>query len=277
MERTRPIAPWFARATLWLTLSALALPLVVLIISSLLDQESGAIAPTLRWYHEVFEDPLLWAATARSLTVAIGVALISTTIGTLAAIAGQGSMAGTRSFSSRALRKGLSGLSALSMSLPELVLGLSLLCWFVLLGLPLGFTTVTIAHVTLTLPFATLAIGVRLQALDESLREAARDLGANEGAVFRRVTLPLLRPALLSTFLLCFLLSFDDFLVTFFTGGAGSDTLPVTLYARMKTGLSPKLHALSTLTLAVSAVLAMLLLRWLAPGAGSARTRAQGS
>jgi spermidine/putrescine transport system permease protein len=113
----------------------------------------------------------------------------------------------------------------------------------------LSIVTVVFAHVTLTMPFAMLMIGARVAVLDGALEEAAYDLGASEIQTFLRVTLPNLKPALVTAFVLAFLLSFDDFLMTFFTNGAAGDTLPVLLYSLMKTGLTPKVQALSSLML----------------------------
>jgi spermidine/putrescine transport system permease protein len=153
----------------------------------------------------------------------------------------------------------LGWMSYVSLLTPELVLAISLLSWYALLGLRLSLATVVIAHVSLTLPFVIMVIGARLDGLDPSLDDAARDLGATDWRILTRVTLPLLKPALVTGFLLAFLLSFDDFMVTFYTNGVGLDTLPVKLYGQMKLGLTPKLQALSTLMLFTSVVLVIVL------------------
>jgi spermidine/putrescine transport system permease protein len=120
--------------------------------------------------------------------------------------------------------------------------------------------TVVIAHVTLVLPFATLIISARLRSLDIAVEDAARDLGAKESEIFGLVLIPQIKTSLVNAFLLSFLMSFDDFLVSYFTNGAGQDTLPVLLYSQMKFGLSPVLTALSVLILLVSALICSLML-----------------
>jgi spermidine/putrescine transport system permease protein len=153
--------------------------------------------------------------------------------------------------------------------LPELVLSLALLSWFSVLHWELSLVTVVIAHVTLVLPFAILVIAARLTSMDASIEDAARDLGAGEWQVLSKITLPLLKPAIISAFTLSFLLSFDDFLVTYYTNGAGGDTLPVKLYALMKSGLTPKIQALSSLMLVFSIALVVILVKF-RPKDGSA-------
>lgn len=252
MERSRPRPPRLLRAVLPIVLAALYIPLLVMVVGSVTDTSvDQSTVLTLRWYREVFADPILWESLSRSLMIAFFTASLATVLGTLGALA-------LEKWSFRG-RKVLQSFSSISLMLPELVLSLSLLSWFAVLHVELSLVTVVTAHVTLTLPFVTLVVTSRLKALDPSYDDAARDLGAGESAIFFRVTLPLLRPALVTGFLLAFLLSFDDFLVTFFTNGAGTDTLPVKLYSMMKTGLSPKIQALSSLMLAGSVALITLL------------------
>lgn len=253
LERVRPAPPLLARLILRGTLIVLFLPLIALLVFSLIVRGSeGEISFSLSWYQAAIEDKVLWPAVLRSLIVATTASTLSTLLGLFAAL-----MLGKWKIRGRAL---LTVVSSLSLTLPELVLALSLLSWFALIGLELSLMTVIIAHITMTLPFSTLVVSARLQALENQFDDAARDLGATETQIFTRVLFPLLKPALLNSFLLCFLLSFDDFLITFFNSGAGSDTLPVTLYASMKSGLSPKLHALSVMILSISASLCFALL-----------------
>lgn len=254
MEGQRPRPPPYVTAVLPLALIALYLPLTVMLIASFTDAPAGVpVKATLRWYQEVLEDPVLWAALGRSLLVASGSALISTLLGLIGALA-----LDKWTFRGRLILRALSGVS---LMLPELVLALSLLSWFALFGVRLNLWTVIAAHVTLTLPFVILIIGARLKGLDPSCDDAARDLGATERQVLMRVILPLLLPAVASGFLLAFLISFDDFLVTFYTNGAGDDTLPVRLYSMMKQGMSPKIQALSSIMLIVSVALIALIVR----------------
>lgn len=246
-ERRRPAAPRWMRSILPVVLVALYLPLAVMVINSF----SGW---TLKWYVDLFNDETLWAALVRSLTVAFSSSILATCLAAFAALA-------LEKFAFRG-RWPMRVLSTISLMLPELVLSLSLLSWFSVLHWDLSLMTVAIAHVTLTLPFAILVIAARLQSMDASIEDAARDLGAGEWQVLFRITLPLLKPAIISAFTLAFLLSFDDFLVTYYTNGAGGDTLPVKLYSLMKTGLSPKVQALSSLMLLFSVALVALLVRY---------------
>lgn len=249
-EAVRPRPPFAVRAILPLVLSALYLPLAVMVFNSFNDTSAGL---TLQWYRELFADATLWEALLRSFGVALASAGVSTFLAVCGALALEKFVF--------AGKWPLRVLSTVSLMLPELVLSLSLLSWFALLKWPLSLMTVAIAHVTLTLPFAVLVIAARLTSLDQSIEDAARDLGAGEWTVLQRVTLPLLAPAIVSAFVLTFLLSFDDFLVTFYTNGAGGDTLPVKLYSLMKTGLSPKVQALSSIMLLFSVVLVAVLVR----------------
>jgi spermidine/putrescine transport system permease protein len=249
-ERVRPKPPVAIRSVLPIVLLALYLPLAVMIFNSFNDVGSGF---TLRWYHELFRDETLWSALARSFVVALS----SAAGATLLAICGALALEKFVFMGKWPLRV----LSTISLMLPELVLSLSLLSWFSLIHWPLSLATVAVAHVTLTLPFAILVIAARLQSLDDSIEDAARDLGAGEWRVLTRITLPLLLPAIVSAFTLAFLLSFDDFLVTFYTNGAGGDTLPVKLYSLMKTGLSPKVQALSSIMLLLSVALVAVLVK----------------
>lgn len=253
LERARPAPPLFARMVLRGTLLVLFLPLIALLVFSFIVRgPEGEVSFSLTWYQAALQDSVLWGAVTRSLFVATTASVLSTLLGMFAAL-----MLGKWNVKGRGV---LTVLSSLSLTLPELVLALSLLSWFSLIGLELSLLTVVIAHITLTLPYSTLVVSARLRALENQFDDAARDLGATETQIFTKILFPLVRPALLNSFLLCFLLSFDDFLITFFNSGAGSDTLPVTLYASMKSGLSPKLHALSVMILLVSSSLCFSLL-----------------
>ncbi len=253
-ERTRPQPPFLMRSILPVALIALYLPLVVMVVGSFIERmPDGPSIWSLRWYKELTEDPILWSAMFRSVMIAFSSAAVSTVLAVMASLAlERWVFAG---------RWPLRLLSTISLMLPELVLALSLLSWFSVVNLQLSLATVAIAHVTLSLPFAIFVVGARLQSMENSLEDAARDLGAGEWQVLSRVTLPLLGPAIVTAFLLAFLLSFDDFLVTFYTNGAGGDTLPVKLYSMMKTGLSPKIQALSTVMLLISVALVIFLVR----------------
>lgn len=238
-ERLRPAAPVAAKILLWTVLTLLYVPILVMLLGSVLDSSAGSLQPTFKWFEQVFADGALMGALGNSLLVALGASCLSTVLGTGAAIG---------IFRSQSkLRRAIEGLSVVSLVFPEIVFALSLLSWFFILGLEMGLTTVMIAHVSFSLSYVMMTVGARLANMDESLEDAARDLGAGEFEIIKSVILPLLKPAIFGGFVLSFLLSFDDFLITYFVNGVGRDTLPIKLYAAMKMGVSPKLHALSSL------------------------------
>jgi spermidine/putrescine transport system permease protein len=242
-ERGRPKSPTWAMVILVSVLFALYLPVVVMFANSFLDH----LEPSLRWYREILSDVEMLEALKRSLWVSVANAIIATSIGGMGAIA---------LFRTRfRYAKVVNVMSFVALIMPELVFGLSLLSWFFILGLSLSLWTVVLAHVTFSLSFVLMTMSGRMTSLDHSLDEAAYDLGASPWTTIRKIILPLLKPALYSSFLLSFLLSFDDFLITFFTNGVGQDTLPVRLYAATKMGLSPKLSALATLMFLFSLII----------------------
>lgn len=252
-ERIRPSAPKWAMAILLGVLIVLYLPILMMLVNSLIVPEGDTWRWGFDWYPEILRDEELLGALARSLSVGVISSLIATVLGATASIA--------LARSTFKFGKALSGLSFLSLVIPELVFALALLSWFFLLKIPLSLMTVVLSHVVFSLSFVLLTINARVVTLDPSMDDAGRDLGASEWRILWRITLPLLMPAILSGFLLAFLLSFDDFLITFFTSGVGSDTLPIRLYVAMKAGLKPKLSALATIMLAISVFVMFLLVK----------------
>ena len=142
--------------------------------------------------------------------------------------------------------------------MPEIVLGLSLLIWFVLLRFTLGTFSIILAHTTFSISYVIITVKARLHGFDQSLEEAAKDLGATPWKTFWKVTFPLIWPGILSGALIAFTLSFDDFLITYFTAGVGSDTLPLKVYAMIKFGVTPEINALSTIMLAATLFLVVV-------------------
>jgi spermidine/putrescine transport system permease protein len=238
-ERSRPQAPMMAKAIFWFMLVLLYLPILVMLLGSVSDFKNEQWTLTVRWFVEVLNDDSLMDALKNSLTVGLTSSVISTVCGTAAAV-------GLYRSSSR-FHWVMEGLSMVSLIFPEIVFALSLLSWFFILKLDLGLQTVIIAHVSFSLSYVLMTVNSRLVTLDPSLEDAARDLGASEWMILKTVILPLLRPAIIGGFILSFLLSFDDFLITYFVNGVGQDTLPVKLYTAMKMGVTPKLNALSSL------------------------------
>jgi spermidine/putrescine transport system permease protein len=138
---------------------------------------------------------------------------------------------------------------------PEIVTGISLLVLFVFLRLPLGLTTIIIAHVAFCVPFVVVVVVARLAGMDENLEEAAMTLGADEITTFFRITLPLLWPGILSAALLAFILSFDDFVITSLVAGSGSSTLPLVIYSMVRRNVEPSINAISTLIVIATSIL----------------------
>jgi spermidine/putrescine transport system permease protein len=195
---------------------------------------------TLNWYGEIFHHAALLEGTRNSLVIALFATVLSTVIGTLAAYA----------VWKRRMPLLTNGLY-LNLITPEIVTGVSLLVlfqWaFRFLHLRLGIHTVILAHVSFCLVYVVIVILARLRTFDPAIEEAALDLGANDWQAFRYVTLPLLLPGIAAASLLCFTVSFDDYVITSLVAGVDSETLPMMIYAMARRGVSPEVNALSVL------------------------------
>ncbi len=239
-------------------------PIAVLVAFSFNRSRFSAnwVGFTWAWYRRLFEREDILHGLRASLIVGSAATVLSTALGTLLALG--------------LARHRVRGRTLLEAFLyapivtPEIVVGISLLLLFVLLGMPLGLTTITIAHVAFCLPFVAVVVLARLQGMDRHLEEAAMILGADELAAFRRVTLPQLWPGILAGALLAFTLSFDDFVVTSFVSGTGSSTLPIVVYGMVRRTIEPSVNAVSTIILAGTAILLYLAERLLLrrPAAG---------
>jgi spermidine/putrescine transport system permease protein len=194
----------------------------------------------------VFDNPNILRAASNSLLVATIATLVATVFATMAALA----MAG-RSFKGQGAVSGMLGLPLL---VPEIVTAVASLLFFLSLGMDLGLHTVVIAHVVFCIPFAYLPIRARLADMDPRLVEAASDLYASPWHAFRRVTLPLLMPGIISGAMLAFIVSLDDFVITFFVAGPGATTLPVYIFGMVRMGITPEVNALAALLLMASMV-----------------------
>lgn len=253
-ERSRPPAPKIAWVILVTVMGVLLLPLSMMLVTSLTNRTSdGSWEFTGKYWLEVFQDQRLGEALINSLIVAFSASSVAVVLGTLAALA----LAKTKFWGEGFLRMS----SMMSLVFPEIVFALSLLSLFFVLQMQLSLVTVIIAHVSFALPYVILTVGARAASLDASLDDSARDLGASDWTLITKIHLPLLRPAIVSAFFLSFLLSFDDFLITFFVNGIGSDTLPIKLYSSIKTGITPKLNALATMIFLVTAITVFLAVR----------------
>lgn len=209
---------------------------------------------SLRWYAEVFTGPeagRFGGAAWNSLSIAVIAATASTMIATAAAVAM------VRGGRLRA-RRATFALINLPLMVPEIVTAVATLIFFTLIGLTTGYLTILIAHVTFCIPFAYLPIAARLQGIEGHYEQAARDLYATRWQAFQLILLPLMLPGVISGFLLAFIISLDDFIITNFVKGAGMETLPTAIFGSVKQGIKPNIMAISTLMLAVSIVFVSL-------------------
>jgi len=206
-----------------------------------------------QWYVALFQNPQILGAAWISLKVAVVSASLATVLGTLAAYA----LVRFGRFRARSL---LTGMSAAPLVMPDVITGLSLLLLFVAMeqaiGWPAGrgMTTIIIAHTTFCMAYVTVVVQSRLSDMDESLEEAAMDLGARPTRVFFDVTIPVIAPALVAGWLLAFTLSLDDLVVASFVTGPGASTLPMVIFSKVRLGVSPDINALATIIIAVVAL-----------------------
>ncbi len=227
----------------------LYLPIAVLVAYSFNASRLNVVWEgfTFAWYRRVWENAPLLEAARNSLVIAIVTTILSVVLGTLGAWL-------LHRYRFRAAG-GIETLAAVPMVMPEILMGISLLVFFATLGLPLGFTSVIIGHVTFSFPFVLVAVQARLRGLDPALEEAALDLGATPTQAFWLVIVPCLRPAIVAGALMAFTLSWDELIVTFFTASAASATLPIRIFGMAKVGLNPMLNALSTIFVVATAAL----------------------
>ncbi len=267
------------RRSLWLRLSAGAIyfflyaPIVVLIIFAFNSSRTNIIFEGIvnrgpcgpfYWFCELAKNRDVLNATRNTLIIALTSTVVSTTIGTMAALALQRYIFPVRRLSEAALY--------LPIVVPEIVMGIGILVFFGaifrwlngLFGLTggdritLGLWTIIVSHIAFSVPFVTLTVRARLHGLSRSLEEAAMDLGANEWTTFRRITLPMIAPGVLAGAMLAFTLSLDDFIITFFTSGPGSTTLPIYVYGLLRRVITPEVNALSAIWILIVLVLVLL-------------------
>ena len=240
----------------------LYVPLILVMVYSFNDSRIATIwgGFSVRWYGELFRNEQILDAAFLSLRIAFTSATIATVLGTMAGLA----LARFRRFKGRTL---FSGMITSPMVMPEVITGLSLLLLFVALqqttGWPAqrGFGTITIAHTTFAMAYVAIIVQSRLMSMDESLEEAAMDLGGRPLRVVFDITLPLIAPAMVAGWLLAFTLSLDDLVIASFVSGPGSNTLPMYIFSKVKLGVSPDINALATLIIVL--VSAGVFLAWL--------------
>ncbi len=229
------------------------LPILILIALSFNENRTVTVWTgfSLDWYRVAFENRDIVAAATNSLIIASVASVTATTLATLAALR----MASNDRFLGKT---GINAVFALPITVPEIVPAVATLMFFASLGLTFGLGTVIIGHIVFCIPFAYLPIRARLEGMDPKIGEAAADLYANPIRAFWRVTLPQLVPGILSGLVLAFIISLDDFVTTFFLGGAGSTTLPIYIFGLVRTGVTPEVNAISSLMLLLSLSLVSL-------------------
>ncbi len=213
-------------------------PLLVTICFSFNDSVSADawFGFTVKWYERLFADKSLINSALRSLFLAASTATTSTVVGTIIAIAlhryrfiGQKVVYGS--------------LSVIMLS-PEIIQGISLVMIFVILGIPLGFSTLLLSHTVFCFPFVTITVLVRLKGVNRNLAEAGADLGASDVDIVRFILIPLILPAVFAGWLMSFTLSIDDVIISFFVGGKNYEILPMKIYSMVRTGIQPDVNAL---------------------------------
>lgn len=219
----------------------LLLPLIILIVFSFNESKNMMQWQgfSLKWYASVFHDKGLWLAVKNSMIIAIISTVLTTVLGTMCAM-----LLGKFRFRGRAL---FQNLLYVPVILPEIIFGVALLAFFLLIDFPLGLLSIIVAHVTFSFPFVTLIILSKVLNLPASLEEASLDLGAGRWQTFVKVILPYISPGVVSGAMFAFTLSIDDFVVTFFTAGVGASTLPLKIYSLIKFGVTPAINAVSTI------------------------------
>lgn len=227
----------------------LYIPIFVLILFSFNDNAftCGWTFFTTHWYYDLFASTEVWHALKNSLIVALSSVFLSLTIGSCLIF-----------FGSRDAIKRLLILFYGSLAMPEIVLAVGLLSLFSFFAIPLGAITLIVGHTLLGLGYVVPILYGRFTELDESLIEASYDLGATQRQTFFSIVLPLLTPALVSAGLLVFIISLDDFIISFFCAGASVQTLPLYIFAVIRTGASPMINALSTIMLICSSLFVLL-------------------
>ncbi|MGI6851007.1 ABC transporter permease [Mesorhizobium sp. 1B3] len=236
----------FNMVSLVLGFSFLYLPIVLLVIFSFNESKLVTVwgGFSTKWYVSLMSNRGILDAAWVTIRVALIAATVATVLGTLAAIA----LTRYTRFRGRLL---FSGMVFAPLVMPEVITGLSLLLFFVAVGLDRGFVTLTLAHITFTMCFVTVVVQSRLVTFDRALEEAAMDLGATPVKAFFQVTLPVILPAVISGWMLAFTLSLDDLVISNFTSGPGATTLPMKIYSQVRLGVTPEINAVCTILIGI--------------------------
>ncbi|WPC72537.1 spermidine/putrescine ABC transporter permease PotC [Vibrio porteresiae] len=230
----------------------LYLPIIVLIANSFNANKFGIKwgGFTTEWYHSLMYNDSLIQAAGHSLTVAVISATAATLIGSLTAVA-------LYRYEFKGKKMVTSMLFIVMMS-PDIVMAISLLALFLVLGAHLGLFTLLISHITFCLPFVVITVYSRLNGFDVKMLEAAKDLGASEWTILKSIILPLAKPAVAAGWLLSFTLSLDDVIISSFVTGPTYEILPLKIYSMVRVGISPEVNSLATVMLIISLILVIL-------------------
>lgn len=245
MRKNRENTSWLSKSYIALVMIFLYAPIVVLMVYSFNSSKSRSswTGFSLRWYEELIHNDAIISALTVTLFVAIVSAVLSTLIGTLAAI-------GIQSMKNRS-QTAIMNFTYLPLVSPEIVMGVSLMLLFALLHIEAGLLTLILAHVTFNLPYVILSVMPKLRQMDKYLFDAAMDLGCTPAMAFRKVMLPEIMPGIISGFLMAFTFSLDDFNVSYFVSGDKFQTLPILIYSMTRRRVSPEINALSTIIFVV--------------------------
>ncbi|PSU34709.1 spermidine/putrescine ABC transporter permease PotC [Photobacterium lutimaris] len=224
-------------------------PIIILIVNSFNASKFGMKwgGFTTKWYHQLVNNDSLMQAAWHSLNIAVFSATAAAIIGSLTAVALFRYQFRGKHF--------VNGMLFVVMMSPDIVMAISLLALFILVGAELGFLTLLLSHITFCLPFVVVTVYSRLKGFDVKMLEAARDLGASEWVILKQIILPLAKPAVAAGWLLSFTLSLDDVIVSSFVTGPSYEILPLKIYSMVKVGISPEVNALATIMLIVSLIL----------------------
>ncbi len=240
---------WFNAVSLTLGFAFLYIPMIILIIFSFNESKLVTVWAgfSTKWYGELVQNQAFLDAAWVTIRVAVFSSTLATILGTAAAYV---LVRGGRFFG----RTLFSGMIYAPLVMPEVITGLSLLLLFIGIGLDRGILTIVLAHTTFSMCFVSVVVSSRLVTFDQSLEEAALDLGCSPAQAFRLVTLPIIAPAVISGWLLAFTLSLDDLVIASFTSGPSATTLPIKIFSAVRLGVSPEINALSTIMIAVVTV-----------------------
>ena len=239
----------FNIASVVLGFGFLYLPIVLLVIFSFNESKLVTVWAgfSTKWYSQLWHNQGLLDAAWVTIRVALLSATCATVLGTLAALA----LVRYTRFRGRVL---FSGMVYAPLVMPEVITGLSLLLLFVAIGFDRGFWTITLAHITFTMCFVAVVVQSRLLSFDQSIEEAALDLGATPVRTFSAITLPVIAPAVFSGWILAFTLSLDDLVIASFTTGPGATTLPMKIYSQVRLGVTPEINAICTILIGIVAL-----------------------